>query len=162
MKNNLGPTLVKSMTLAILFTLSAVGCLAQQDNGGGRLEGTWDAQVSITNCATGDTIVTFPSIASFMQGGTSIGSTGGMPQSLRTPEHGVWAHVKANTYEFRFKTFSFNAQNIPIGWSIVRHTVVLDAKGDTYTSSGTAQHFAPNGVQLGSGCSTAVGTRFTL
>ena len=163
MKNNLMKRISMVVGLAVVIMAIAFNSLtAQTKGGGGRLEGTWDAQVSITNCQTGDVIVSFPSIASFMQGGTSIGSTAGIPQSLRTPEHGVWRHVEGNTYEFRFKTFSFNAQNAPSGWSIVSHIITLDSSADTYTSSGTVEFFNPIGVQVGGGCSTAVGTRFTF
>jgi hypothetical protein len=149
-----------SLGLALLlFVITAGSAAAQGRDGGGRLEGTWDAQVSLTNCLTGEVINTFPSIASFMKGGTSIGSTGGLPQSVRTPEHGVWRHDGANIYSFKFKTFSFN-QNVPSGWTIVEHQLILNATADAYTSSGTAKFYAPNGAQVGSGCSEAVGTRF--
>jgi hypothetical protein len=128
--------------------------------GGGRLEGTWDAQVTIRNCATGAAINTFASIGTFMQGGTSIGSTAGMPQSLRTPEHGVWSHLSGNTYFFKFKTFTFNAAGNSTGWTIVQHYANLDHGGDTYTSAGTAEFYAPNGNLLFTGCSSTTATRF--
>ena len=144
--------------LAMLITSNFATAQTRPD-GGGRLAGTWDAQVSITNCQTGDVIATFPSIASFMTGGTSIGSTAGIPQSARTPEHGVWRHDGGNIYSFRFKTFSFN-QNVLSGWSIVEHQIILNSTADAYTSSGTAKHYSPTGVQVGGGCSSAVGTRF--
>lgn len=150
-----------SVGLAVLIITIAFGSLtAQNKGGGGRLGGTWDAQVSITNCQTGGVIATFSSIGSFNQGGTSIGSTAGVPQSLRTPEHGVWRHIEGDTYSFRFKTFSFNAQNAFTGWTIVEHQITLDTSGDTYTSSGTAEFYSANGTLVGSGCSTSIGTRF--
>src|SRR5688572_28806975 len=116
--------------LAMLIT-SNIATAQDRDNAGGRLEGTWDAQVNITNCQTGEVIAMFPSIASFMKGGTSIGSTGGIPQSARTPEHGVWRHDGGNIYSFKFKTFSFN-MNVFSGWSIVEHQVILNSTADAY------------------------------
>lgn len=147
-----------------LIITVCVGSISAQilADGGGRLEGTWDAVVTIRNCADGSPGPTFKSIANFMQGGTSIGSTAGIPQSLRTPEHGVWRHEKGNTYLFKFKTFSFNAAGASTGWSIVTHEIELDENNTSYTSAGTAQHFAPDGTQVGQGCSSAVGTRFEL
>jgi len=152
---------IKSLGMVLLAMVFAAGLVNAQGtrDGGGRLEGTWDAQVNITNCQTGDVIATFASIASFMVGGTSIGSTSGIPQSARTPEHGVWRHDGGNIYSFRFKSFSFN-QNVFSGWSIVEHQIVLNATADSYTSFGTAKFYNASGVQVGSGCSTAVGTRF--
>lgn len=151
---------IRSISIPLLLFIITVGyASAQVRNGAARLEGTWDAQVNITNCLTGEVLNTFPSIASFMKGGTSIGSTGGLPQSVRTPEHGIWRHDNGNNYHFIFKTFSFN-QNVPSGWSIVEHQLLLNSTADAYTSSGTAKFYAPNGVQVGSGCSEAVGIRF--
>jgi hypothetical protein len=161
MKTNKVRSIAIAMLLAMIVTAGNAAAQNTRADGGGRLEGTWDAQVRITNCVTGDVIASFPSIASFMKGGTSIGSTSGLPQSVRTPEHGVWRHEGGNTYRFKFKTFSFN-QNVPSGWSIIEHQVTLNSTADAYTSTGTAKHFAPNGVQVGTGCSDAVGTRFEL
>ena len=149
--------------IGLLLTASLGSAVAQGENGGGgRLEGTWDTVVTLSNCETGASLATFNSIGTFMRGGTSIGSTAGIPQGLRTPEHGVWRRVKGNTYEFRFKSFSFDPNVNPGGWSIVKHQVELGADADTYTSSGTGQIFAANGTQIRQVCSSAVGTRFEL
>ncbi|HVF46864.1 MAG TPA: hypothetical protein VNA17_04795 [Pyrinomonadaceae bacterium] len=156
--------IAKFSGIGYLIAVFAVGCVCAQDGqtgGGGRLSGTWDAVVTISDCA-GGVPITANSIASFNQGGTFIGSTGGIPQSLRTPEHGVWRHVKGNTYAFKFKSFSFLPSGAPNGWSIVEHQLELDSDNNSYASAGTARLFAPNGTQTGQRCSSAVGTRFEL
>lgn len=154
-------------TFLVVSTLTFGLALAQDGSreagltgGGGRLEGTWDTQVTIRNCATGAAMNTFPSIGTFMQGGTSIGSTAGRPQSSRTPEHGVWNHQSGNTYYFKFKSFSFDAAGNSTGWTIVQHQILLDHSGDIYTSAGTAENYAANGNLLSIGCSSATATRF--
>jgi len=167
MKRNILKIIGGTILTFAVISIITYGVVTAQDKselqtGGGRLEGTWDARVSITNCQNGDVRFSFNSIANFMLGGTLIGSTAGMPQSNRTPEHGVWSHIKGNTYAFRSKTFSFNAQNAPTGWTIIKHEIVLDSSGDAYTSSGTAEYYDPDGILLRVGCSTAVGTRFRL
>ena len=145
--------------LAAIFTIA---CYAQEPNGGGRLVGTWDATVTIRDCATGNALNTFASIASFNQGGTTIGSTSGMPQSARTPEHGVWKHLKGNHYIFKFKSFNFNPAGVAVSYGIVTHEIELDETANSYVSYGTAQFFLMNGTQVGQGCSDAVGTRFSF
>jgi hypothetical protein len=147
--------------MTVFAVSAAVGQEDRSEGGGGRLAGTWDAVVTVRPTCDA-TNVSFNSIASFNQGGTSIGSTAGMPQSLRTPEHGVWRHEKGNTYRFKFKTFSFLASGAPNGWTIVEHVLELDQNNTSYVSAGTAKFFAPNGMQVGQGCSSAVGTRFDL
>ena len=157
-KNNFARTLV----IAIVIAAGAGMCLAQEASGGGRLVGTWDAVVQIKDCQSGNVLNTFASIASFNQGGTTIGSTSGIPQSLRTPEHGIWRHVKGNTYQFKFKSFTFNAMGQPVGYAIVEHEITLNDSADEYYSEGTAKAYLLNGTQVGQGCSDAVGTRMTF
>jgi len=133
---------------------------AEFQNGGGRLEGTWNARVAITNCQTGAEIRSFASIGTFMSGGTMLDSTSGMAQALKTPGHGVWSHLAGNTYKFAFKSFSFDAAGVFTGWTIIRHEAVLNSKGDEYASSGTAEFYAPNGTLTGTGCSSTTAERF--
>ena len=128
--------------------------------GGGRLEGTWDVQVTIRNCQTGAAIRTFPSVGTFMSGGTTLDSTSGIPQALKTPGQGVWSHIRGNTYSFKFKSFSFDAANNFTGWTIIQHEANLDNNGDQYDSGGTAEVYAPNGTLVFTGCSTTTATRF--
>ena len=142
---------------------ATVGCAAQNDMGGGRLAGVWDAVVTIRNCETGAPIgQPFASIANFNKGGTYLGSTSGRPQASRTPEHGVWAHISGRTYRFKFKSFDFNAAGVAVSYGIVTHDIELDESGDTYTSTGGVKVYLMNGTQIAQGCSDAVGTRFTL
>jgi hypothetical protein len=170
MKNNIvkiiGGTI---LALAVISALTFNSAFAQDQskdgasqNGSHELVGTWDAQVRIFNCQNNQTIRTFASIGTFMSGGTSIGSTAGIPQALRTPEHGVWSHLRAKTFRFKFKSFSFDAGGNFTGWSIVTHTVQMNAGGDSYTSAGTAEFFDQNGNPTFpfTGCSSTTATRF--
>jgi hypothetical protein len=156
--------LIRRIMGSLLVGVASVTMLAATASGqgteGGRLEGTWDTQVSIINCQTRDVITTFPSLVIFMAGGTMIESTSGIPQALKTPGEGVWRHTAANTYLIRFKSFNFNAMNVFTGWTIIQHEVRLDSTGNASTSSGTAEIYNPSGLLIASGCSTAVGTRF--
>ena len=147
--------------LVALLTLTGFGS-AQQNLGGGRLDGTWDATIIITNCVTGAQITSFQSTANFHKGGTFTGITSGMPPSLRSPEVGIWRHESGSTYKFRFKAYQFNSAGAPILFQIVTHTLQLGQAGDTYESSGGVNFYDMNGVQIGSGCSSGVGTRMTL
>ena len=162
MKNNLLKIFGGTFVLIAVIAMLGFGDLAfaQSQNGGGRLEGTWNVQVSIRNCQTGAEIRSFPSIGSFMSGGTMIDSTSGMPQALKTPGHGIWRHEKGNTYAFSFKSFSFDAAGNFTGWTIIRHEANLDSSGDEYTSAGTAEFYAANGNLVATGCSSTTAARF--
>lgn len=150
----------------ILTTIIMIAWLsdaeAQVNDGGGRLAGTWDSIVTVRNCATGDAILSFQSVGSFNQGGTFSGITSGSPPTARTSERGVWRHLGSNVYWLRFKAYLYNPAAEVIGYQVVTHEIELDEKADTYISGGTSQIFDPNGVEIGSGCSTTVSTRMVL
>ena len=158
MKKNL---IVSFVAIAAVQILS-VSCFGQSSMGGGRLAGTWDAAVNITNCANGTVITSFASIAAFNQGGTYVGITGGTSPAERSPEIGVWKHLGDNRYQFRFKAYHAPGGGMPIFYDIVTHEIQLDPDNQNYTSTGTATRYTMAGVQIFSGCSTAVGKRMTL
>ena len=147
-----------SLVVSLLFFGSV---LASGQGEGGRIVGTWDAQITIRDCASGATIRTFPSIGTFMSGGTFLDSTAGIPQAQKTPGHGVWRHLSGDTYRFSFKSFSFDAAtNNFTGWTKITHEATLNSKATEYSSEGIAEVFAPNGVLVFTGCSTTTATRF--
>jgi hypothetical protein len=148
--------------IALVIGLSAVftpGWVSGQ-SGGGRLEGTWDVQVTIRNCQTGAEIRSFASVTSFTFGGVTFDSTSGIPQALKTPGQGVWSHVRGDTYRFSFKNFNFDAAGNFISWTKITHQADLAPNGNQYSSAGTAEFYAPNGSLISTGCSTTTATRF--
>lgn len=152
------------LTFAVISIIGFSAALAQEksefQDGGGRLEGTWDVVVTLRNCQTNAEIRSFASLTTFMSGGTLIDTTSGTPQALRTPGHGVWRHETGNTYQFSFKSFSFDAAGSFTGWTIIRHEATLDSRGNEYSSAGTAEFYAPNGTLVGRGCSSTTAARF--
>ena len=84
---------IVGMALAVLLMAMFAPIWVSGQSGGGRLEGTWDVQVTIRNCQTGAEIRHFASLTVFMSGGTMLDSTSGIPQALKTPGQGVWSHV---------------------------------------------------------------------
>jgi len=98
----------------------------------------------------------------FHQGGTIMDGTT-TPSALRTPAEGVWRNVGNNTYAFRMKTFTFNAQNVFTGWTIISGELTVDQTGDDFTGQGgTVQVYDPNGNVGPTFCADSVGTRFEL
>lgn len=159
--------IIGGMVLAVLvISTITLGLVTAQDEaksgneGGGRLEGTWDAQVTIRDCQTGAVIIDFASIGTFMSGGNFLDSTSGVPQALKTPGHGVWSHVNGNTYRFSFKSFSFGPSGNPTGWTIIRHEANLNSGATEYESAGTAEFYDQNGNLMFTRCSTTTATRF--
>ena len=148
--------------IALVICLSAMFTPAwgSGQGGGGRLEGTWDVQVTLRNCQTGAEIRSFPSLTTFMFGGITLDSTSGIPQALKTPGQGVWSHASGDTYRFSFKSFSFDAVGNFTGFTKITHEAALDSNGTQYSSAGTSEVYAPNGTLIFTGCSTTTATRF--
>ena len=97
----------------------------------------------------------------FHQGGTMMDGTT-TPPALRTPGQGVWSHTADNTYAFRLKAFSFNAQNVFTGWSIIAGELTVDQSGNANSGPATVEIYDPNGALLQTLCAETVGTRFEL
>jgi len=128
---------------------------------GGRLQGTWEMQITLTDCA-GHVIRSLPSLIEFAAGGTVVESNGGTPPALKTPGEGVWGHTTDSKYAFRFKFFTFNAQNVFTGWTIIAGETAVDSSGDANTGTATVEIYDPNGNLVASLCAETVGTRFEL
>jgi hypothetical protein len=162
MKRNLIKTLSTVSVLTVLITMGTLNTLvAQSDLSGGRLEGTWEMQITLNDCH-GHVIRSFPSLITFVTGGTVVESNGGTSPALKTPGEGVWHHTTDHDYAFSFKFFTFNSQNIFTGWTIITGETTLDRTGNANTGSAKVEVYDPNGVLLVSLCAETAGTRFEL
>ena len=128
---------------------------------GGKLQGTWEMQITLTDCS-GHVIRSFPSLIEYAAGGTVVESNGGTPQALKTPGEGVWRHSTDNAYAFRFKFFTFNAQNVFTGWTIIAGETTVDRTGNANAGSATVEVYDPNGNLVATACAEVAGTRFDL
>ena len=157
--------LVKSVMAPLVVACALVSMIATTAAGqgarGGRLQGTWDMQITVNDCS-GHTIRSFVSQVVYMAGGTLTEESAGTAPALRTGGKGVWRHTTDSNYAFRFKVFNFNAQNVFTGWTIIAGETTLDATGNANAGPATVDVYDPNGVLLAHLCAEAVGTRFAL
>jgi hypothetical protein len=161
MKIKLVKSIVTPLVVACALLPMVAAKAAEQGTQGGRIQGVWETQITLNDCA-GHVIRSFQGMLTFHQGGTMMDGTT-TPSALRTPAEGVWRHATDNTFAFRMKSFTFNAQNIFTGWSIISGELTVDQTGDAFTGSGaTVQIFDPNGVLVATFCADSVGTRFEL
>jgi len=144
-----------------LVTVVAAERVPGEGMAGGKLEGTWDMQITLNDCS-GHVIRSFPTLVAFMAGGTLTEASGGTAPALQTGGKGVWSHTTDQTYAFRFKDFTFNAQNVFTGWVIIAGETTVDQTGDSNAGPATVEIYNPNGVLVATLCADAVGTRFNL
>jgi hypothetical protein len=94
-------TQLPSMTLAVLLALTVGQALVvgpeARAAGGGKLEGNWLMESTIVNCATGDPLPIpgnpFPSLYTYMRGGTVLDSGASPPSAPggpRSSAHVIW------------------------------------------------------------------------
>jgi hypothetical protein len=163
-------TKLTKMTMGSLSFACALVCLlaamtlsthsAAQGTPTGRIQGTWDHQLTMFNCQTGAvTSGPNPALGTYHAGGTFAESTSGFPAALKSPGLGIWRHLGGNTYEVRFKFFVFNTQNNFTGWRDVSLQVTLDQTGDSYEASGTGKAYLPNGNLSATTCISVSATR---
>lgn len=168
MKRDSVRTFSTAICIFLVLTAVTVGLgfsdnAAQAQGQGGksnRIVGTWDVHVSVRSCQTGAEIRTFESMEHFNSGGTMQDVSSGFAPGRQTPGIGVWRYLGGNTYSFSFKSFGFDANGNFSGWTIVRHEVTLNSRGDEFISEGTAEFYDASGNLLFTGCSSNTATRF--
>src|SRR5213082_3974162 len=109
MKTKLVKSIMAPLVVACVLVPMVAATAFGQGTQGGQLQGTWEMQITLTDCA-GHVIRSFPSLIEFAAGGTVVESNAGTPQAQKTPGEGVWRLVTDHTYAFRFKFFKFDPQ----------------------------------------------------
>jgi hypothetical protein len=159
------PKLVRTIMVPLLFAcaLATVVAAERAPRGavGGKLQGTWDMQITLTDCA-GHVIRSFPTIVEFVAGGTLTEASGGTAPALTTGGKGVWSHTADSTYAFRFKDFNFNSSYVLTGWTIISGELTVDETGNANAGPATVDVYNPSGVLVAHLCADAIGTRFEL
>src|SRR6266487_3755262 len=144
MKAKLVKSIIAPLVVACASLTMVVATATGQGTQGGTLQGTWEMQITLTDCA-GHVIRSFPSLIEFAAGGTVVESNAGTPQALKTPGEGVWSHTTDNAYAFRFKFFTFNTSNVFTGWTIIAGETTVDSTGNANAGPATVEVYNPNG-----------------
>jgi hypothetical protein len=125
-----------------------------------RIVGLWDVQVTVTNCATGAALASFPALHKYELGGTGQVVPGTNPAGL-SAHMVIWNHVGGNNYQMAIKFFRFDSAGNRIGWAVLNNEISIDEDAEEYSGSGVSQSFDNAGNLVGGGCPTFAGTRFT-
>ena len=154
-------TCMAASMLAMLAPITAAADdLEKSFNRHSRLIGTWDVQVTTRDCQTTAALRTFPSILTYNIGGTMLEATAGIPAAAKTTGHGVWSHIRGNTYHIKFKSLLFDASGNFTGTITISQILNLTNRGNENESTGTVELNAPNGNLISAGCATSTATRF--
>ncbi len=134
--------------------------LLKWNNNPRALEGSWNVQVMVRNCQTGDAIRTFPRMNTFMRGGTMQEFSAAVAPSLRGPGQGVWSHLLVGRFSYAVQFFRFNADGSFAGSVRERRNVEVSRFRSTYNATGTAEILDANSNLISNVCATEAATRF--
>jgi hypothetical protein len=151
--------------LVFVTIASAQGNQHQQSSADNErtIQGVWRTVVTPRNCQTGDAILTLAGLFTFNQGGTmsEYGIGPGSSPALRSPGNGVWQREHGwQDYSFAFTYYRYNASGVLLGSQRVTAALELGASGDEFASRSVIEILDVTDSVIGTGCATAVGTRF--
>ena len=127
------------------------------------LQGAWRTVITGVNCQTGVPLASFPGLFTFNEGGTlsEYGIGPGSNPALRSPGHGVWQREQGwQNYSFKFTYYRYDSSGVFIGSQKVTSALELGASGDEFASRSVIEILDVTDSVIGTGCATAVGTRF--
>jgi hypothetical protein len=124
------------------------------------LTGSWDVTVTIRNCQSGAELFSFPAMITYHQGGTMEESDLGGPGIVRLEGHGVWRRQNERQYSAAYRWLNFNPDRTLVGTQVVRSSITLGPRGDSYTSTDSGQLVDANGNVVPGGCATTTAKRF--
>jgi hypothetical protein len=156
--------LATMLGLTAAYTVGSEQAAAQGDSPGGKLEGTWRADVTVTNCASGVPIRTFQSLLTFVPPATPSDSGGStLEQSnstfFRSGGQGIWRHEGGPNFSTNFRFFLFNSSGVLTGTSDVTKIIVLGPGDNEYTATTSSEIRDLNGNLLQAGCATDIARR---
>ncbi len=176
MKNKFLQTTVGTfLALLMLFGCTQFFVSGQESETGDSLEeqtersqrnivGAWRTAVTPRNCQTGLPVApSLQGLFTMNEGGTmsEYGIATGQSPALRSPGHGVWERRRGRrNYSFKFIHYRYDASGVFVGSQKVTGALELGASGDSFTTSSAIEFLDAGDNLIGTGCATAVGTRF--
>lgn len=123
-----------------------------------QIEGAWRAIVTPTAGAPGQPPVPpFQALTTYSSGGGVVTSNSFLPTA--SPGYGSWKRTGRRTFTDTTEAFTYQNGQFA-GTFRVRHTVRLNARGDTYNGVSDAFLILPDGVTtIPLGCAITEGTR---
>ena len=123
-----------------------------------RIVGLWDVEVTITNCANGAPLFSFPAMHKFELGGTGQVVPATNPAAL-SAHLLAWNYVGDDQYQTVMKMYRFDATGNYVGWTEVTSEAAIDPETGYYEGAGIAEFFNLAGVVVATSCPVFEGTR---
>jgi hypothetical protein len=116
-----------------------------------KLEGVWEAQVTVRNCQTGDPIGTLRGMTTFIRGGALVGTNANPNPPI---SFGRWQYLGGRRYSSVERFFRYNTDGSFAGVQRITRNFTLNREGGHFTGTINAEFFDANDNLIGTGCST--------
>ncbi len=122
-----------------------------------RSVGTWEYEVHLFACDTGQTRARFRAATLFNAGGTLL-DTNTSPPATRGPAFGTWRYDRASrSWIANMRFYRYNPDGSYAGANEVQRTLTFD--GDASSGRIVARVLGPNEEPLATSCGEEIGTR---
>ncbi len=144
-----------AISIATAALLGSAGCApvsTRSQSSEDPLVGAWIAEVSLLDCASGQTTQAPPlrALVVFHSGGTLSEASG--PSVRRTPSFGVWSRSGANEYTATSVLLTFDANGAPSGAQEIRRTIRLNPDSSRFVAETRTVATDPSGGITFQGC----------
>jgi hypothetical protein len=128
---------------------------------GRHLDGLWDEHITLVNCSSGASIVTFRATNLFIADGTLVAVNSNSP-ALQGPTLGTWWRVSRHgDFGAKMRFFRFNPDGTFAGVQQVTRAIEVAPDGDTLTGTVSVEIFDVNDNLLQTACAREEGTRLS-
>ncbi|MDQ2780781.1 MAG: hypothetical protein M3Y32_14610 [Pseudomonadota bacterium] len=133
-------------SMAIVGASSVGMALVMQACGGGSdahaqstvtpdaIEGLWQSNVTLKDCASGATVGGFRGLTLFAQGGTAQADND-TPSAGKGPAMGTWTKSATGAYTVSLRFWRYTAAGLPAGQQRLTRSITLAADGQTLTAT---------------------------
>ena len=121
-----------------------------------RLEGVWEAQVTLRACQTGAPVGSLRGMTTFTRGGALVGTNANPNPPV---SFGRWQYLGGQRYSSVERFFRYNPDGSFAGVQRITRNFTLNRDGDHFTGTINVEIFDVNDNLIGTGCATEITIR---
>lgn len=120
------------------------------------IEGLWQSNVTLKDCASGATVDGFRGLSLFAQGGTAHADND-TPSAGKGPAMGTWTKSATGAYTVSLLFWRYTATGLPAGQQRLTRSITLAADGKTLMSTISTEALDTADVVVLRACGTETG-----
>jgi hypothetical protein len=122
------------------------------------IEGVWESNVTVTDCASNAVLRSFKGVGLFQRGG-ALTADNSLPRLTQSIALGHWKRDDVHAYTANFRLFRFNLDGSLAGSQKVHRSLILAADKNSFSGTITAQVMDTAEVVLLTTCGSETAVR---